>query len=406
MKIAPQPDNEKERIEALLSYEILDTERETIYDELTQLASSICGTPIAVISLIDEHRQWFKAKVGLEAQETNRDLAFCSHAILQDDVFVVEDATKDERFFDNPFVMEDPYIRFYAGAPLITSSGFSLGTLCVIDIKPRKFSEQQINALQILARQVSAQLDLRLSFKKLQEYTKQLRQLNSSKDKFFSIIAHDLKSPFNSMLGFAQILENDVETLETEQIKDISSEIYHTGKATFRLLENLLQWSMLEIGNLPWKPQKLNLADTVREVLSLLSGVAYQKNVRLMVEIPPEEMVYADVTMLQSVTQNLVNNALKFTPSGGTVTVKSTVGDDEHFTRLMISDTGVGMTQAQIDKLFNMEHSTSREGTEGEKGTGLGLLLCREFVIKNGGTIKVESSLGKGSEFSFTIPKV
>ncbi len=405
MKIAPQSNSEKERIETLLSYEILDTEFETTYDELTQLASSICGTPIALISLIDEHRQWFKAKVGLEVRETNRDIAFCSYAILQHDVLVIEDATKDERFCDNPLVIEAPHIRFYAGAPLITSSGFSLGTLCVIDTKPKRFSEQQIKSLKILAKQVSAQLDLRLSFKKLQEYTKQLKQLNSSKDKFFSIIAHDLKSPFNSMLGFAQILENDVEKLKTEQIKEISSEIYHTGKATFRLLENLLQWSMLEIGNLPWKPQKVNLADAVKEVLSLLSGVASQKNISLMVDIPPKDFVYADATMLKSVIQNLVNNALKFTPSGGKVTVTS-MGDDEHFTRLIINDTGVGMTQSQIDQLFDMEYSTSREGTEGEKGTGLGLLLCREFVIKNGGTITVESLVGKGSQFSFTIPKI
>ncbi|MGY6530039.1 MAG: GAF domain-containing sensor histidine kinase [Cyanobacterium sp.] len=406
MKIAPKPDNEQERINALLAYDILDTEFEEIYDELAELASSICQTPIALISLIDEKRQWFKSKVGLDARETDRDIAFCSHAILQQDkVLIVEDATKDERFADNPLVLKNPSIRFYAGAPLITPNGFALGTLCAIDTKPKSLTPEQEKALQILAKQVMSQLELRLSFKKLQNYSKELRQINASKDRFFSIIAHDLKSPFNAMLGFASILNEDADELPPEEIKEISSDIFNTGKATLKLLNNLLQWSMLETGNLSWRPKRLLLWEVVQGVLDLLYGTALHKKIALVNEISSEINVYGDLMMLESVLQNIVNNAIKFSHMGDKITVSCTQEDND-LIRIIITDTGVGMTQEQMNRLFEMEYSASKVGTEGEKGTGLGLLLCKEFVHKNGGSIKVMSELNKGSQFSFTIPKI
>ncbi|WP_069792083.1 ATP-binding protein [Cyanobacterium sp. IPPAS B-1200] len=406
MKIPPKPDNEKERLNALLAYDILDTEFETVYDELTQLASSICETPIALISLIDEKRQWFKSRVGLDARETNRDIAFCSHAILQKDhVLVVEDATKDERFADNPLVLKDPSIRFYAGAPLITPNGFALGTLCAIDTKPKTLTPAQEKALQILAKQVISQLELRLSFNKLQNYATELRKINAGKDRFFSIIAHDLKSPFNAMLGFADILTNDVDDLPPEQIKEISSDIYNTGKATLKLLDNLLQWSMLETGNLSWRPKRLYLYGVVEDVLNLLYGPASLKKITLVNDINSEMNVYGDLIMLESVLQNIVNNAIKFSHTGDKITISCTQ-EDNHLVRVTVTDTGVGMTQEQINRLFDMEYSASKLGTDGERGTGLGLLLCKEFVHRNGGSLKVTSELNQGSQFSFTIPQI
>jgi GAF domain-containing protein len=157
----PTLENEKKRLKVLWQYEVLDTVPEALFDDLTELAARICEAPIALISLVDEKRQWFKSKVGTSVSETTRDVSFCAHAIKQSDLFIVPDATKDERFANNPLVTSDPKIRFYAGAPLITPDGYALGTLCIIDKVPRELRPDQKHALGILARHVVSQLELR-----------------------------------------------------------------------------------------------------------------------------------------------------------------------------------------------------------------------------------------------------
>lgn len=182
---ASLPPDEVQRLQTLSDYQILDTPPELAFDDLTLLASHICHTPIALISLVDDHRQWFKSKVGIPAEETPRDMAFCAHAILTPGVMIVPDALSDPRFSDNPLVMQDPNIRFYAGAPLTTPTGQNLGTLCVIDREPRELTTDQYTALQALGRQVIAQLELRrhmlqrdVLFKQFQEAVKEVKILS------------------------------------------------------------------------------------------------------------------------------------------------------------------------------------------------------------------------------------
>ena len=158
---APTPKNEKKRLEVLWQYDILDTVPEQVFDDLADLAANICESPIALITLVDEKRQWFKSKVGVSVTETSRDVSFCSHAILHQELFIVPDAMKDARFSNNPLVTSDPKIRFYAGAPLITPDGHALGTLCVIDKVPHTLRPDQKRALEILSRHVMTQLELR-----------------------------------------------------------------------------------------------------------------------------------------------------------------------------------------------------------------------------------------------------
>jgi diguanylate cyclase (GGDEF)-like protein len=179
----PIPENEEARLLALRSYQILDTPGEQEYDDITFLASQICGTPIAMISLVDENRQWFKSKIGIDVAETPRDLAFCAYAVLSPSkTLVINDALEDERFADNPLVTGDPNIRFYAGAPLVTPENFTIGTLCVIDREPRQLTDQQLKSLQALARQVTMKLELRRMSLLLQDANEDLRNLSLTDD--------------------------------------------------------------------------------------------------------------------------------------------------------------------------------------------------------------------------------
>jgi GAF domain-containing protein len=165
----PAATNEARRLKVLWQYDVLDTVPEEVFDDLTELAARICEAPIALISLVDEDRQWFKSKVGVTVSETSRDISFCAHAVKQQELFIIPDATKDLRFANNPLVTSDPKIRFYAGAPLITPDGHALGTLCVIDKVPRELRPDQQQALRVLARHVMTQLELRRHAKELAE---------------------------------------------------------------------------------------------------------------------------------------------------------------------------------------------------------------------------------------------
>ncbi|TQV68178.1 GAF domain-containing sensor histidine kinase [Exilibacterium tricleocarpae] len=395
MFVAPMSPDEPRRLEALLRYNILDTEAETAYDDLVEIAAHIYGTPIALISLVDGERQWFKAKVGLDAEETHRDVAFCTHAILHDEVFVVPDARKDKRFHDNPLVTSAPDIRFYAGAPLITSDGYALGTLCVIDREPRDFEPGQYSALQALSRQVVSQLELRL-------YAMQMQDINARKDRFFSLLAHDLKSPFNVLLGFTERLQAQAATLAPAKIVAIVDGLHRASTQAHDLLANLLDWSRFQLGGMVYTPEDVDLNVAVERVFALLDQQSVEKGVALRSLVKTGTPVYADPPLLQSLLYNLVLNGIKFSSSGGEVTVACE--RDDAAARVAVSDRGLGIPAARQARLFDIDNYASTPGTAGEKGTGLGIILCHEIVTRHGGEMEVESEPGVGSSFYFTLP--
>jgi PAS domain S-box-containing protein len=238
---------------------------------------------------------------------------------------------------------------------------------------------------------------------KIKEYNIELKKLNNSKDKFFSIVAHDLISPFTSLLGYSEIMHTESENLSKEEIKEFSGDIHDVATKAHSLLENLLSWSSIQDNRMQFHPEKFNADIIVEDILLMSKGSASKKGITLINEIPSGLEVVADFNMFNTIVRNLVSNSVKFTKAGGKIKVGINKRDDLY--EFFVEDTGVGMSDKDKEKLFKIDVHHSEIGTNDEKGTGLGLILCAEFVEKHNGTIHVESELGKGSKFIFTISK-
>lgn len=231
----------------------------------------------------------------------------------------------------------------------------------------------------------------------------QLKELNATKDKFFSIIAHDLKSPFNSILGFSNILEEQVKESNFDDLEKIAGLIQKASKHAMDLLLNLMEWSRSQTGNIKYKPETTEFVPLITETIDLLKNAAHQKSIIISTEVQPNIFVFVDKDMIGTVLRNLITNAIKFTHPNGEIVVSAEQKQNELM--VAVSDNGIGIKKVNVEKLFRIDESYSTMGTQNETGTGLGLLLCKEFVEKHGGKIGVESEVGKGSKFYFTIPK-
>lgn len=402
MQSAPLPANESERLAALARYDILDTAPEEAFDDITRLASHICATPIATMTLVDAARQWFKSRVGLDSSETPREFAFCAHTILSTDPLVVPDARNDQRFAENPLVTGNPNIRFYAGVPLITPDGFALGSLCAIDRVPRDLTEAQLDALEILARQVVQALELRQSHRQLNAYSKRLVRVNEGKDQLFSMIAHDLRSPVSGVMALLEMMAEESGNLESEKIERYLGMMAKSTRDTFDLLESLLRWSVNESGKLEFQPARLSLDELVSQVLAVTQMAARKKSITLDAPEPSGRMVKADRNMVRSVLQNLVANAIKFTPPGGHVAISH--APQGQWIAVSVKDSGTGMSAAGLRNALELDELESTPGTTGEVGTGLGLKFCRAFIERHEGKLSATSAPGAGTTFTFTLP--
>jgi len=236
----------------------------------------------------------------------------------------------------------------------------------------------------------------------LHKYSEELQEMNATKDKFLSIIAHDLKTPFNSILGLSEILKNEIRNFDRDSIEQYISLIYSTSKNTYRLLENLLDWARMQQGKMPFNPRPLILRELVADIFEILNDGALKKQISLVNSIEEQLIIHADLNMIKTVIRNLVSNSIKFTSAKGKIEV-SALGIDK-FIQVNVIDNGTGIPKADIGKLFKIGTSYSHRGTENEVGNGLGLILCEEFISKHSGKIWVESEVGKGSEFKFTLP--
>lgn len=256
---------------------------------------------------------------------------------------------------------------------------------------------------QLEAELTRKNIEIEKQAKELEKQRTELEALNSTKDKFFAIIAHDLKNPFSTVLGLSELLAREFESFDSDSLKNFITQIYKYSNNTFNLLENLLQWSMLQTGRMPLRLSIVSLKSIIEENIDILSGNATHKKLNIKVIAPNDATAYVDSNQITTVVRNLLSNAIKFTPTNGSITIS--VEDHNDMWKIVVSDNGVGISQEDLKQLFSIDSNPSKIGTEQETGTGLGLILCKEFVERNGGRIWVESSKGKGSSFFFTVPK-
>ncbi|MGB5437943.1 MAG: GAF domain-containing protein, partial [Maribacter sp.] len=299
---------EKERLAALASYSILDTLPEEDYNTLTALAAEICGSPISLISLLDNERQWFKSSFGLDVSETPKEYAFCAHAINEeDDIFIVQDSRTDERFHDNPFVVGEPQVIFYAGVPLLTPEGLPLGTLCVIDHKPKLLSQSQITSLKALSKQVMNLLQLRKSNMQLKKTLLDLEEKNDELERFAYIAAHDLKSPLNNISTTTEVFSESYDTILDDDGRMLIGFIRKAASQLKGLVDGLLAYSKSD-SILKEKGSHIDLIALRTDLLGLF---AFDNSVSI--DISSElEHITTNRTAIDQILINLVGNAIKY----------------------------------------------------------------------------------------------
>jgi len=390
MKPAMMPVNEKDRLEELYSYDILDTAYEETFNQIVQLASAVCDSPISLITLLDKDRQWFKAKKGMDSDGTSRDVSFCSHVILDDQLMEVEDALNDERFFDNPLVTGNPNIRFYAGMPIITKKGLPLGALCVIDNKPKNLTPEQKSVLKVLAGQAMQLIELH---KKHVE----INTLVETHKKILSIVSHDVRNPLGAIKSILELRNDDIISKEEadEMLVVASQQIDNT----LDMISNLVDWGRMQIQAKVLIKKDTSIEEVVQRCFNAVSAASSLKNNRLILN-DEAKTVYTDPNALEFVLRNLITNANKYTEDGS-ITVSSKK-ESEHVV-ITVADTGIGMTEEKLNSIFGSAKNFSAPGTKNEPGSGLGLILVKEFLSKIHATISLKSAPGNGTEVTIVL---
>jgi len=397
MAANPIPLNEQERLRALKKYDILDTLPEREFDNLTKLATYVTGSPIALISLLDEQRQWFKSRVGLEASQTPRNISFCQHAIMANELFEVHDACKDRRFRRNPLVTEDPNIRFYAGYPLQTREGYNLGTLCVLDNQPKALTEEQRQMMRYLAEAAISLIEAR-------QTNQELEKVIRYKNEFLSNVSHEIRTPMNAILGFSELLQR------TELTKDQASHLRAISSAANNLLvviNDILDLSKNEANSLELLLEPMSPREVITHAIQLISQMAFEKklDLRYIIDSKIPDRVMGDAPRLNQIVLNLLGNALKFTQKGS-ISVRldcMELTDQDIQLKLSVQDTGPGIPRQNLERIFQRFEQGNEDHDRKTLGTGLGLAIVRMLAELHGGTTWAKSTVGEGSTFFCTL---
>lgn len=382
---------EQDRLHELYRYDLLDTPAETDFDEIVQLASRLCKVPISLVSLIDAERQWFKAKTGVSLTEGPRCEAVCSRVIEQDELVEIEDLQLTPPAGLAPLELDGEIVRFYAGIPLVTERGYKLGTLCVMDTKTHVLSEEQVFGLKVLARQVMRLIELR-------GRNRDLVHLMSTQNRITSIIAHDVRNPLAALKAIIELKTSGMLTEEeTTEMLSMSAKQLDT---TLDMVSNVVDWGKLQMKIKTLQLQQVNVHEQATIALNSFSLSASIKHNQLVNQVPTDLMVQTEAQALQFILRNLLSNANKFTENG-TITISAAEAGKR--IELQITDTGIGIPSAKVDNLFDGSKNNTTPGTQNEKGSGLGLLLIKEFLDKINGRFHIESKEGEGTKVTIIL---
>lgn len=410
----PLPPDEEDRLAALEATKILDTAPEEAFERIVDLALSVFDVPIAVVSMVDRDRQWFKAVRGLSVHETPRDVAFCSYTILNDGVCLVPDATQDLRFRGNPLVTSQPSIRFYAGAPVHSEEGYRIGTLCLIDTKPRHdFGTVKQSQLSAMAAIVADEFKLRQRSAELNQVALEAaaarataEQDTATKSEFLATMSHEIRTPMNGIIGMTDLLmDSGLSEVQSHYASTLKSAANHL----LSLINDVLDFSKLEAGALTLERVPTDLSALVHETVALMAPIAHDKNIVIGVVMSPEvpRGILSDPARLRQILLNLAGNAVKFTEKGGVIVdvgvIRGSIGAPEHL-RISVRDSGIGINADDLPRLFTRFNQIDGSIARRFGGTGLGLAICNRLAELLGGSLTVSSIPGAGSDFRFEIP--
>ena len=379
---------ESNRINALKKLEILDTPPDGNFDKITKMAAQMLDMPIAIVTLVDTDRIWFKSRYGLDALEIGRDLGLCASAILSDGLYLVEDAKNDIRALANPLVAGDFGLRFYAAVPIKTKDGYNLGTLCVIDKKPRRLEKAKKELLQNLADLVMDQMDLRMDARKAIKYQHQLMY----------ITAHDLRNPLAIMPLLADMIV--MQKNNPKAIENIGLQIMDAGKRMNEIITKLLDSAVENDGKIQLRLKPLDLTKVVKGVVDSNMVHARNKKQKLILNVENNCTLFADHQRLTEVLDNLINNAIKYSPFEKNIYVS--VRSEKSFGVVEVKDEGPGLTKDDKKNLFRKFISLSAQPTGDEISTGIGLSIVKDLVDAHKGSITATSD-GDGTGATFTL---
>ena len=392
MTAYPIPFNEKERLEELFSYRILDTPVEDEFEDIINIVAKTFDVPAAAITFLDTDRQWIKAEHGLGFCELDRGVSICNHVILQSDIFEVCDLTADERFCLFPYVTGEPHYRFYAGAPLITRKGYHIGSLCIVDDKVRNLSKDDHRLLIAFARNIISQLELRLENISLQ-------QQNDTQKRISAALSHDVRGPLANVKMILDMQEEEVGLASNNDEKEMNKMLRQGVENTMDILNNMIQWGKLQLSG-DATATRFSLREMVDKSLNEVYDSNSAKFNTLVNAVPNDVVITAEYEGIRFVLRNLLTNAGKFTHNGCI-----TVGYDNSENRkmLVVRDSGTGMSPETTARLNRSQKITHTNGTHNEKGNGLGLSLVQEYLAKENKELFFQSMMGMGTIACFEV---